>query len=135
MKRYVLSMIAALALAGCSMGQDIASGGAAVDAFHKQYDAAQFAAIDAGAGAEIKAAPGGLAPILEQIHARLGNVKSTTRTGFNDAVNNGDHRLELHYSTKFEKGDGDEEFVFRLIDGKPVLIGYHIKSDALKGNY
>lgn len=135
MKRYALGVLAALALAGCSMGQDLTSGGAAVDAFHKQMDAGQFAAIDAAAGAEIKASPGGLAPILEQIHARLGNVKSTTRTGFNDRIDNGDHRLELMYDTKFERGDGAEEFVFRMIDGKPVLIGYHVKSDALKGNY
>lgn len=135
MKRYALSMLAAVALAGCSMGQDLASGGAAVDAFHRQMDAGQFAAIDAAAGAEIKASPGGLAPILEQVHARLGKVKSTARTGFNDAVNNGDHRLELSYKTVFERGEGDEEFIFRMIEGKPVLIGYHVKSDALKGDY
>ncbi|MBN8815193.1 MAG: hypothetical protein J0J06_07075 [Sphingomonas sp.] len=135
MKRYAFAAVAALALGGCSMGEDLSSGGTAVDVFHRQYDGAQFAAIDAAAGAEIKATPGGLAPILERIHARLGNVKSSNRTGFNDRVDNGDHRLELTYDTTFEKGAGDEEFVFRMTDGKPVLIGYHVKSDALKGGY
>jgi hypothetical protein len=78
---------------------------------------------------------GGFAAILDQIHRRLGNVKSSTRMGFNDSVDNGDHRLELTYDTKFERGEGAEEFVFRIIDGKPLLAGYHVKSDALKGNY
>ncbi|QDZ07127.1 hypothetical protein FPZ24_06215 [Sphingomonas panacisoli] len=135
MKRYALSMLAAAALGGCSMGQDLSSGGAAVDAFHSQMNAGQFAAIAAGAGPEIQATAGGFAPILEQIHARLGNVKSTSRTGFNDRVDNGEHRLELTYDTKFDRGDGAEEFVFRMAKGKPLLIGYHVKSDALKGNY
>ncbi len=135
MKRYALSMVAALALAGCSMGQDLSTGGAAVDAFHNQLDAGQFDAITAAAGPEIQAVPGGFAPVLGQIHARLGKVKSSTRTGFNDSVDNGDHRLELTYDTKFERGDGKEEFVFRMINGKSVLAGYHVKSDALNGNY
>jgi len=133
--RDAFAMIMALALAGCSMGQDLSSGGTAVDDFHRKLDSGQSAAIESAAGPEIKAMAGGFAAVLDQIHRRLGNVKSSTRTGFNDRVDNGDHRLELTYDTKFERGEGDEEFVFRIIDGKPVLAGYHIKSDALKGNY
>ena len=133
--RYISAIAAVLVLGGCSMGQDLSSGGAAVDAFHRQLDAGQFAAIESASGPEIKATAGSFASILEQIHARLGNVKSSTRTGFNDRLDNGDHRLELMYDTKFERGDGGEEFVFRMVGGKPVLIGYHVKSDALKGNY
>jgi hypothetical protein len=128
-------MIAALALGGCSMGQDLSSGGTAVEDFHRKLDGGQSAAIEAGADSEIKAMAGGFAAILDQIHRRLGNVKSSTRTGFNDRVDNGDHRLELTYDTKFERGEGAEEFVFRMIDGKPLLAGYHVKSDALKGKY
>ena len=135
MKRYALAMAASLALAGCSMSQDLSSGGTAVDEFHRQFNGGHFAAIDAAAGSEIKATAGGFAPILEHIHARLGNVKSSTRTGFNDRIDNGDHRLDLIYDTKFERGDGVEEFVFSIDNGKAVLAGYHVKSDALKGNY
>jgi hypothetical protein len=128
-------MTAALALGGCSVGQDLSSGGTAVEDFHRQLNAGQFAAIESAADTEIKAVPGGFAPVLDHIHARLGKVMSSTRTGFNDRVDNGDHRLDLVYGTKFEKGDGVEEFVFRIVDGKPVLAGYHVKSDALKSNY
>src|SRR3982750_1048665 len=81
MKRYALTMVAALALSGCSMGKDLSSGGTAVDDFHRKLDAGQFAAVEAAAGPEIKAMNGGFAAVLEQIHARLGKVTSTTRTG------------------------------------------------------
>lgn len=135
MTRHALVIAAALALGGCSMGQGLATGGKAVDDFHRQLDAGQSAAIEAATGPEIKAMAGGFAVVLDQVHRRLGKVKSSTRTGFNDSIDNGDHRLELTYDTKFERGDGDEEFVFRMIDGKPVLAGYHVNSDALKGNY
>lgn len=134
MKRLAIGVIAALALAGCSMGQDISAGGAAVDRFHSQLNAGQFEAIDAAAGPEIKAAPGGFAPILAQAHAKLGNVKSSNRTGFNDRYDNGDHRLEMVYDTKFDKGDGTEQFVYRFVSGKAVLIGYHVNSNALLAN-
>ncbi|MDB5678704.1 hypothetical protein [Sphingomonas bacterium] len=132
MKR--IFMLAALALGGCSMGQDLTSGGAAVDDFHRRMDAGQFAEIDAAAGPEIKATPGGFAPILSAVHAKLGNVKSSSRSGFNDRYDNGDHRLELVYDTKFDKGDGVEQFIYRLVDGKTVLIGYHVNSNALMTN-
>lgn len=135
MTRHTLVIAAALALGGCSMGQDLTAGGKAVDDFHRQLDAGETAAIEAAAGPEIKAMAGGFAAVLDQVHRRLGKVNSSTRTGFNDSIDNGDHRLELTYDTKFERGDGDEEFVFRMIDGQPVLAGYHVKSDALKGNY
>lgn len=135
MKRYTGAVAVVLLLTGCSMGKDLSSGGAAVDDFHRQLDSGQTAAIEAAAGAEIKAMGSGLAQLLDQIHARLGNVKSASRTGFNDSIDNGDHRLQLTYATKFERGEGDEEFVFRMNGGKPVLIGYHVKSDALKGSY
>lgn len=134
MKRLMTMAVTALALGGCSMGQDITAGSAAVDQFHKQMDAGRFEAIDAAAGPEIKATPGGFAPILAMAHAKLGNVKSTTRTGFNDRYDNGDHRLEMVYDTKFDKGDGTEQFVYRFVGGKAVLIGYHVNSAALLAN-
>ena len=132
MKR--IFMLTVLALGGCSMGQDLTSGGAAVDDFHRRMDAGQFAAIDDAAGPEIKATPGGFAPILAIVHTKLGNAKSSSRTGFNDRYDNGDHRLELVYDTKFDKGDGVEQFIYRLVGGKAVLVGYHVNSNALMTN-
>jgi len=118
-------------LGGCSMGADLDAGKAAVGEFHQRYDKGYFAAIDAAAGDEIKAAPGGLTPVLTTVQARLGKVKTSNQTGFNDRVDNGDHRLELSYDTSFEKAPGTEQFVFLLSSGKPVLIGYHVNSAAL----
>lgn len=124
-------MAALVLLGGCSMSADINAGKAAVDQFHQLYGAGDFAAIDAAAGPEIQAAPGGLTPVLTAVRDKLGNVKSASQTGFNDRVDNGDHRLELSYDTKFDKGSGTEQFVFRMADGKPIPIGYHVNSAAL----
>ena len=63
MKRYALAMIAALALGGCSMGQDLSSGGAAVDDFPSSSSTpASSRRSNPPAGPEIKATAGGFAP-------------------------------------------------------------------------
>jgi hypothetical protein len=124
-------MIAALALNGCSMGADMKVGGDAVATFHKQLDAGQFAAIEAAGGAEINRPAGQLVKLLEAVHRKLGNIKSSERVGFNDQVNTGGHFLSLSYSTTFEKGVASENFYYSIVGGKAVLAGYHIASDAL----
>ena len=106
-------------------------GGQAVAAFHKQLDAGQFAAIEAAGGPEINQPPGQLAKLLEAVHRKLGNTKSSQQVGFNDQVNTGGHFLSLDYTTTFEKGVASENFYFRITDGKAVLAGYHVASDAL----
>jgi len=43
-------------------------------------------------------------------------------------------RMTLKFKTTFERGTGEESFVYRIVGGKPVLAGYHINSDDLITN-
>ncbi len=128
--RYLTTIVAALALAGCSMGQDVGNAGQGVDTFHTQLNAGQFSTILDNAGPELKADQQAMLGLLQQIHDRLGAVKSSTRTGFEDNINNGVHTVNLTYTTVFERGQGTEKFVFQLNNGAVKLIGYQIDAPA-----
>jgi hypothetical protein len=131
--RYLVTIAVALALASCSMGQDIGTTGKAVDTFHAQLNAGQFSAILNASGPEVKNDSQAMLTLLQQAHDRLGAVKSSTRTGFNDNINNGVHTVSLTYSTVFERGQGTENFLFRLNGGTVQMIGYQINAPASSG--
>jgi hypothetical protein len=42
--------------------------------------------------------------------------------------------VTLRFRTEFEKGTGDETFVYRVSGGKALLSGYHINSNDLLAN-
>ena len=129
--RYVLVLAAALAVAGCSMGQDMATTDAAVADFHAKMNGGQFKAITDAAGPEIKNGSGDFTALVGKLHAKLGTFKSASRTGFSDNVNNGDHTFTASYASVYSSGPAMENFVYRLNGGKPVLIDYHVESAAL----
>jgi len=129
--RFVLVIAAALALAGCNMGKDMSVTDAAIADFHGKLDSGQFAAITDATGPEIKNSGTDFNALLEMVHTRLGAFKSTERQGFSDNVNNGDHTFSATYASVYANGKATENFVYRLSDGKAVLVGYHVDSPAL----
>jgi hypothetical protein len=129
--RYMMLLAAALAVTGCSMGQDLTTSDKAVADFHAKLNAGKFKAITDAAGPEMKSGNTDFAALVEAIHTKLGTFKSTSRQGFNDNYNNGDHLLTATYASVYSSGPATENFVYRLNSGKPVLIGYHVESAAL----
>jgi hypothetical protein len=129
--RFAIVLAAAVALAGCSMGQDMSATDSAVADFHAKLNNGQFAAIAAAAGPEMKNSGVDFPVFIEKIHAKLGTFRSTARQGFNDNINNGDHTFTASYASVYSSGPASENFVYRLNSGKPVLIGYHVESAAL----
>ena len=129
-------VMAAMLLASCSPGADLPLGDKAIEAFHADMNAGRFAAIYDASGKEMKSATTreGLTKLLAAIHGKLGPFKSGSRNGWNDNVNTNGHFLTLNYSATYQKGAGEEEFVYRIEGGKAVLIGYHINSQALITN-
>jgi len=131
MRFAILSVTAAVALGGCSMGQDMSATDSAVADFHAKLNNGQFAAIAAAAGPEMKNGGIDFPAFIEKIHTKLGTFRSATRQGFNDNINNGDHTFTASYASVYSTGPASENFVYRLNGGKPVLIGYHVESAAL----
>ena len=122
---FAVTVAAAMTLAGCNMGADLTVTDAAVKTFHTQLDAGQFDAIQASAGPEMKGPE--VIALFENVHTQLGNVKSSSRTGFSDNVNNGLHTVNVTYATVFDGAPKTETFLFRMVSGSPQLMGYQIK--------
>jgi hypothetical protein len=129
--RFAMLLAASVALVGCSMGQDLSVTDSAVADFHAKLNAGQFKAIADASGPEIKNGSTDFGGLIEAIHTKLGTFKSTSRRGFNDNINNGDHLFTATYASVYSTGPATENFVYRLNGGKPVLIGYHVESAAL----
>jgi hypothetical protein len=129
--RFATLLVAAAALAGCSMGQDLSAADSAVADFHAKLNAGQFKAITDASGPEIKTGSVDFTQLIAAVHTKLGTFRSTSRQGFNDNINNGDHTFTASYASVYSTGPATENFVYRLNGGKPVLIGYHVESAAL----
>ena len=73
---------------------------------------------------------------FEMLRTKLGKVKERARQTVNDEQKTGGespmHRLVIRYETKFEHGDGMETFTLLERDGRWLLAGYLVNSDALK---
>lgn len=129
--RKALMVLAAAALAGCSMGTDMKRANESIAQFHRLFNAGDYAAIQASAGPELKDDPR-MGSIYDLMNRKLGKFVSSQQTGFNDSINTAGHILTVGQVTKFANGTGDETFTFRLgSDGKPALVGYNVNSPLL----
>jgi hypothetical protein len=137
-RRNFISLVggAALALAGCSATQDISVAEAAVTHFHQQLGEQKFAEIYAAGAAELKKATTEqqLTRLLAAIDRKLGPVKASQKGGWNVNWSGGGTTVTINYKTEFERGSGQERFVFRISGGKALLAGYHIDSTDLMVN-
>ena len=129
----VAIVTAAIALAGCSFGQDIASTGKAIDDFHASLNRDQIAIIYDGSNSDMKNATSAtdFSRFMTAIHTKLGAFKSGRSVGWNENANPAGTFVVINYSAKYAKGDAAEVFTFKMAGGKPVLSGYNINSRAL----
>ena len=134
MQRSLLGLVAlASILCACSMSADTAIAEQAVPRFHEQLDAARFDSIYDASGDELKKASTekDFVALLEAVHRKLGNTKSSEKTGWNVNYQTSGSFVTLGYKTSFDGGDAQEQFVYRLQDKAALLVGYHINSTAL----
>lgn len=123
----------ALAVAACSTGKDVPAAEASVKAFHDRLGAGQIDAIVASSGPELSApeTKPRFTQLLAVVARKLGQPKAAKQVGWNDQVTTGGHFITLNYASDYARGKAAETFAFRVVDGKPVLIGYNVNSDAL----
>lgn len=133
MRRTTVTMLGALALAGCSFGADVPVAEKAIAGFHAQLDAAQFGPIYARSASEMRKTTSQphLTAFLDAVHRKLGLFKSGKSIGWNDNVNTSGHYVAINYQAVYEHGPAAENFVYRIDNGKATLAGYHVNSDVL----
>ena len=119
-------------VAACSAPADILAASGAGKKFHDQYNQQKYAEMYAEADAKFRAAvkPEDWSKLLSRVNDKLGNETDATRIGFNVNYNVGGSTVTMTYSTKFQLGEGTEEFVW-LKNGEGVrLLHYNIRSPA-----
>jgi hypothetical protein len=132
MQKFLLALLA-LVMAGCSMSADTKIAQDAVVTFHEMLDAGQFEAIYDASATELK----NIAPkekfvaLLQAVHKKLGNTRASDMKGWNVNYNTSGSYATLTYQTFYTDDQANEQFVFRLLDKKALLAGYHVESQAL----
>ena len=130
-------MLTALGVAGCGKfahDKDLAAD--AMDQFHERFNAGEFDKIYDTADADFQRTTTrtDFLKLLDAVHRKLGDYKNCDNHGWNTwntNTFNSDTSVTLHYKTTFKKGEGDEEFVYRVSGTRARLRGYHINSNTL----
>jgi len=121
--------IVGLACKGYTEGKPAAE--KAVTEFHSMLDEGRFDEIyDASAEAFKEAASREeMLKLLNAVHSKLGNVKSSTATRWQVGNYNLQTSVTLVEETTFEKGKGVETFTFFVDGDRAELAGWHINSN------
>ena len=122
-------------LAGCSSGQSTKLAEDGVVNFHRSFNASDAKGIYERSDAVMKkAAPrDGFIKLMNLFRSRLGQFQSGKTIGWFENYGTGGHIMTINRDAKFEKGDGQEQFVFRIGENGAALVGYHVNSMALLG--
>ena len=133
MGKAFLGLFVCALLIGCSASDDIPKGEATIAEFHQKLNAADFDAIYDGSSPDMQKATAkeDFIKFVSAVHRKLGDFQSGKTSGWNDTVATGGHFLMLSYAATYEKGDATENFKFQIKDGKAILTGYQINSNAL----
>lgn len=135
LKRLVALLILALGgvVGGCGTQKDVADASLAVVRFHSQLDNADYQTILNQADQRFRdsSPEPQLVAFLTAVHTKLGKVTSASRQGFFVNYNTSGMQVRLTYTTKFEAGDAQEQFVWVRNSNDFALLGYNINSMAL----
>ncbi|EJL34653.1 DUF4019 domain-containing protein [Novosphingobium sp. AP12] len=135
--RYLMPFAAAAMLGGCNVQASIKEAEAEVGHFHHELDAGNWQAVWKGADPELRKAGtrAQFGQLLEAVHRKLGNVKSTKQVGWNANATTGGSFITVAMETTFERGSAAEQFVYRKGNADQLtLVGYHIQSEQMMVN-
>ncbi|MFT4056127.1 MAG: DUF4019 domain-containing protein [Novosphingobium sp.] len=119
------------------MKEVIGKADAEVVRFHEELDAGHSQEIWEGTGEDMRKATTRkqFVAMLDAVHRKLGNVKSSRQVGWNRNASTNGSFMTITNETLFERGSGTERFVFRKSEAdKLALVGYHIQSNEMMVN-
>lgn len=120
-------------LASCSSGDHIATAEQGVAEFRQFMEAQEFAKVYANGSEELRksTSEAEMTKILGALSSKLGKVKTAQKSGWHVNFHTSGTFVTLGFKTEFEKGTGVEQFIFRISDGRPMLVSYNVNSPAL----
>jgi hypothetical protein len=127
------ALLFSAALAACSISADTKKIEQEIQHFHELLDAGKSAAIYESAGEELKKAftQEDFVALLDAIHRKLGEFKSSSQKGWNVNYNTSGKYVTLHYETIYAEGKAAEQFVYHVSDEETLLVGYRVNSNTL----
>ena len=136
LRRLCALVFALVLVAGCSASQDTTAAKEQVSHFRELMSGQQFGQIYSEASDDLKktAREQEFVNLLSAIDRKLGPMKTAADNGWKVDFNTAGTTITLSFKTEFERGTGVETFVYRMRDGRPLLAGYHINSNALVVN-
>lgn len=126
--RCAIAVAATVIFSGCSVSGDMKLAEKDVATFHQRLDAGQFDAIYTDASEELRQATPHeqFVAFLGEVHGKMGNTTSANETSWHVNFDSAGNRVALVYSTTFANGVSNEQFAYRMHDGKALLLGYRI---------
>jgi opacity protein-like surface antigen len=129
-------LLTGLLLAACSGTQEMSMAQEAAVHFHEMMSAGQFEQIYAQSDDSFKKATTAedSTRFLSTVNRKLGVVKTSGNDGWSMGFTPSGTSVTLRYTTQFEHGTGAETFLYRLANGRALLAGYHVNSNAFITN-
>lgn len=126
-----MSVIASALLVAACGGTDEAKHGVAE--FRSRAAQKSYGEIYRTAGAELRkgATEEQFERFMTTLDRRLGTWQSAAEPAWNVTRGTGGHLVRLTYQSQFAKGAASEQFVWRMENGGPALLGYHVNSPLL----
>jgi hypothetical protein len=69
--------------------------------------------------------------VMTALNRKLGAWTSAGEPGWNVSRGTAGQVVNLTYQSQFAKGAVSEQFTWRIEDGEPILLGYHVNSPLL----
>jgi hypothetical protein len=127
--------VAALVVAsGCSKSRQLAE--SATQDFRARCARKAYVEVYAGSAPEFRTTASQVMFVkaMETMAHKLGAWHSAQPLGFSVVDGTEGHTVSLRYQSQFANGEATERVVWRIDDGRPLLVGYHIDSQLLAFN-
>lgn len=107
---------------------------AAVDRFHQRLNTGDYDGVCADATSEFRGAGSraDLNKFFDSIRQKMGPAGKRSPAGFHVNWRNGRLWVDQVFSTQFEKGQGQEYFLWEIQQGQPRLYHYRVDSPNLR---
>jgi hypothetical protein len=130
----IVATLISLLVGGCAESRGAAEAG--TREFRVRCARAEFSRIYKEAAPEFrnKVAEADFTKLLEAVREKLGTWQSSKPPAWTAFSGTGGRRMTLKYDSQVEKGAAVEEFVWRIQDGRGILLGYQINSPVFLAN-
>jgi hypothetical protein len=121
-------------LGGCDFNQNRKVADAGFQRFHSQVEFESYWQVYSEADPEFREmiTQDDFTRLLQSVRVRLGRPqRSNVRSYMEGCFTDRGLLARVVYDVQFERAHAEEHFVWRLREGRPFLLGYHVSSPAM----